>query len=33
DEARQGMLDIFDVLGVDHPLTQSYRKQLTSALF
>ncbi|MBT8212767.1 MAG: thioredoxin, partial [Acidimicrobiia bacterium] len=33
DDARQGMLDIFDVLGADHPLSQSYRKQLTSALF
>jgi putative thioredoxin len=33
DEARQAMLDIFGVLGDDHPLTATYRRQLTNALF
>ncbi len=33
DEARTAMLDVFGVLGNDHPLTVSYRKQLASALF
>ena len=33
DEARLGMLDIFGVLGDDHPLTSTYRRQLASALF
>ena len=33
DEARQGMLDIFGVLGDDHPLTATYRRQLANALF
>jgi len=33
DEARLGMLDIFGVLGDDHPLTATYRRQLASALF
>ena len=33
DAARQGMLDIFDVLGGDHPLTGPYRRRLSNALF
>jgi putative thioredoxin len=33
EEARQRMLDIFEVLGPDHPLTVEYRAALSSALF
>jgi putative thioredoxin len=31
--ARLAMVDIFGVLGADHPLTLSYRRQLASALY
>jgi putative thioredoxin len=33
DDARLTMLDVFDVLGPDHPLTAEYRRRLASALF
>ncbi len=33
DEARTAMIDVFGVLGDDHPLTLTYRRQLASALF
>lgn len=33
DQARQAMIDLFDVLGPDHPLTIDYRRRLASALF
>jgi putative thioredoxin len=33
DDARQRMLDVFEVLGPDHPLTAKYRAALASALF
>ena len=33
DDARQAILDIFGVLGDDHPLTVTYRRLLTNALF
>ncbi len=33
EEARQSMLDLFNVLGGDHPLTADYRKRLAAALF
>lgn len=32
-QARQGMIDVFGLLGDDHPLTASYRKALANALF
>jgi putative thioredoxin len=33
DRARTLMLDVFRLLGDDHPLTVRYRKDLTRALF
>jgi putative thioredoxin len=33
DEARQSMLDLFNVLGPEHQLTTDYRKKLATALF
>ena len=33
EDARKAVLDIFGVLGDDHPLTATYRRQLASALF
>ena len=33
NEARTAMIDIFEVLGADHPLSLTYRRQLASALY
>jgi putative thioredoxin len=33
EEARQSMLDLFNVLGADDPLTADYRKRLAAAIF
>lgn len=33
EEARLAMVDVFEVLGNDHPLTATYRRQLATALF
>ncbi|MGQ0847837.1 MAG: thioredoxin [Actinomycetota bacterium] len=33
DEARLAMLDMFDLLGPEHPLTTEYRRRLANALF
>ena len=32
DEARNAMVDVFEVLGPDHPLSLTYRRQLANAL-
>jgi putative thioredoxin len=33
DDARLAMIDIFGVLGNDHPLTQTYRRRLATTLY
>jgi putative thioredoxin len=33
DDARQRMIDVFGLLGSDHPLTTSYRRALANALY
>jgi putative thioredoxin len=33
DDARAAMIDVFGVLGPEHPVTQAYRKALANALF
>lgn len=33
DTARQAMIDVFGILGSEHPLSQTYRKALANALF
>jgi thioredoxin-like negative regulator of GroEL len=33
EDARLAMVDIFGVLGAEHPLTATYRRQLASALY
>jgi putative thioredoxin len=33
DDARRSMLDVFGVLGDEHPLTVTYRRQLANALY
>ena len=33
DQARLTMLDLFEILGPDDPLTATYRRRLASALF
>lgn len=33
DEARTAMVDVFEVLGADHPLAVTYRRELANALY
>jgi thioredoxin-like negative regulator of GroEL len=33
EEARTSLLDLFEILGNDHPLVSEYRRKLASALF
>ena len=33
EAARTAMVDVFEVLGADHPLSLTYRRELASALF
>ncbi len=33
DDARQAMVDVFGLLGADHPLTATYRRALANSLF
>ena len=33
DDARTAMLDVFEVLGSDNPLTLEYRRRLANTLF
>jgi putative thioredoxin len=31
--ARKAMLAVFDILGLDHPLTREYQRRLSTVLF
>ena len=33
DGARRRMIDLFNILGAEHPLTRDYRRQLSTAIF